>query len=139
MKKYHLVVLAFLLAFTSLGATPLRLARLKVVNKSGMQLEISLTGKDFEYFYYLRVPEGTRDWPAEQNYTLVPDTYSSSVYFVELWDPVYGHECSDKAQSLSVTRDVVMTVQACKFTPPNGGEPPAWIKYGGHNTKRKGR
>ncbi len=135
-KKLPLMVLALALALSSLGAAPIRLARLKVVNKSGMRLEISLTGKYKEYFYYLRVPQGTRLLPAEQDYTLVPDIYASSIYFVELWDPVYGHECTDKAQSLDVKRNVSIVVQACNTSPANGGEPPALIKYGGRSSKR---
>jgi hypothetical protein len=135
-KKILLILLALALVFTSLGAAPMRLVRLKVINKSAMKIEISLTGKNLEYFYYLHVPEGTRLSPAEQDYTIVPDTYSSSVYFVELWDPVYGHKCTDKAQTLDVRRNVVMIVFACAFTPPNAGEPPWLVKYGGRAIKR---
>jgi hypothetical protein len=130
------VAAARTLVFTSLGAAPIRLVRLKVVNKSAMQIEISLTGKHFENFYYLHVPQGTSLTPVEQYYTVVPDTYSSSVYFVELWDPVYGHKCTDEAQSLDVRRNVVLIVFACAFTPPNAGEQPSMVKYGGRPVKR---
>ena len=136
MKKTHLILLALSLVFTSLGAAPIRLVRLKVVNKSAMQIEISLTGKYFENFYYLHVPQGSSLTPVEQDYTVVPDTYSSSIYFVELWDPVYGHTCTDKAQTLDVRRNVVMIVFACAYTPPNAGEQPSLVKYGGRAIKR---
>jgi hypothetical protein len=135
-KKILLVLMALVLVFTSLGAAPMRLVRLKVVNKSAMQIEISLTGKYLDNFYYLHVPEGSSLIPLEQGYTVVPDTYSSSVYFVELWDPVYGHKCTDKAQTLDARRNVVLIVFACAYTPPNAGEPPSLVKYGGRLIKR---
>ena len=74
-----LIVLTLALVFTSVGAAPIRLVRLKVINKSAMKIEISLTGKCMGCFYYLHVPEGTPLSPAEQDYTIVPDTYSSSI------------------------------------------------------------
>ena len=135
-KRILLILLTLALVFTSLGAAPMRLVRLKVINKSSMKIEISLTGKYFENFYYLRVPEGSSLLPVEQAYTVVPDTYSSSVYFVELWDPVYGHKCTDKAQTLDVRHNVVLIVFACEFTPPNAGEQPSLVKYGGQSSKR---
>jgi hypothetical protein len=135
-KKLFLLLLALTLACTSLGAAPLRLVRLKVINKSGMGLEISLNGKYFEYFYYLHMPKGTRQVPAVEIYTVIPDTYSSSIYFVELWDPVYGHKCTDKSQTLDVERNVSLVVLECNINPPNAGEQPATIKYSAHPGKR---
>ncbi len=137
-KKILLVLLVVILALTSLGATPIRLARLKVINKSGRKIEISLTGKYREKFYYLHIPEGTRLTPMEQDFTLIPDTYSSSVYYVELWDPVYGNQCNTKGQSLDISHNVVLIVLACNLTPANAGETAALVKLGGRPTK-KGR
>jgi len=137
-KKILMILLALVLCLTSLGAAPLRLSRLKVINKSGRKIEISLTGKYQEKFYYLHIPEGTRLTPAEQDFTLVPDTYSSSVYYVELWDPVYGNQCNSKGQSLDINHNVVLIVLACDLTPANAGETAALVKLGGKSAK-KGR
>ena len=120
-----------------IGAAPLRLAKLKLINKSDMPIEISLTGKEEEKFYYLHLAEGSRLAPTEQVYTVVRDQYTSSIYYVELWDPVYGHQCSTKGQTLDITRDVQIVILACDRTPPNGGEKPSQIKYGGQNSRRR--
>ncbi len=74
--------------------------------------------------------------PVEQAFTVVPDTYPSSVYFVELWDPVYGHKCTDKAQILDMRRNAVLIVFACAFTPPDAGEQPSLVRYHGRAIKR---
>ena len=132
-----LVVFAFVLLGMSPAAT--RLARLTVVNKSGRAIELSLTGQETGTFYYLRLPEGTRLAPAEQVFTIVRDTYTSSLYYVELWDPVYGATCGMKSQSLDVTHPVRLIVFDCETNPPNAGDPPSLVKYAGHTSRRGGR
>lgn len=135
-KKWILLLLALLSLFL-IGAVPFRsaLIRLTVVNKSGREVDISLNGRDLEYFYYLTVAEGDGLSPTVQVFTVVPDTYTSQLYFVELWDPVYGYYCNSKSQAIDLTHNVRLTVLPCDRTPPNGGEAPSILKYGGRNRK----
>jgi hypothetical protein len=58
------------------------------------------------------------------------DQYSSTLYYIELWDPVYGYSCSSMDQILDITRNIKVVVSECTRTFPNGGEPPSIIKYG---------
>jgi hypothetical protein len=120
-----------------IGTAPLRLARLTVVNKADMAIEVSLTGKEAEQVYYLRIPEGSHSSPAEKSFTVVRDKYTSSIYYVELWDPVYGAQCDDKAQTLDLTHNSRVIVLACDRTPTSGGETPSLVKYGGQNQGRR--
>ncbi len=131
-----LALLLCLLALGLMGAKTAHLMHLTVVNKSGMKIEVSMTGKVEDVFYYLRLEKGTRQEPWIKTYMIVPDNYSSSIYYMEYWDPVYGRQCASKGQTLDVTRNVTIIVLPCKVTPPNGGEPPGLIKYGGRNIKR---
>jgi hypothetical protein len=137
-KKTFLILVILALSLISADKLPNGLKRLTVVNKSGRELEISLNGKTFNQFYYLNVPEGSRDVPVERYYTVVPDTYSASVYYYELWDPVYGNQCGTKGDTLDLRRNVKITIFECDTTPPNHGEPPANIKFAGSRGK-KGR
>jgi hypothetical protein len=142
-KKIIILLSIFSLVLVSAKCPPVKLKRLTVINKSAMAIEISMTGKELEKSYYLRIPEGSQKLPAETEFTVWADTYTSSIYYVELWDPVYGATCSNKSQSLDLTHDVRVTVLPCLITPPNGGEPPSIIKYAGRNTRtgntRRGR
>jgi hypothetical protein len=140
MNKKNIFIL-LVLGFCLLGSSPTatKLARLTVINKSGRAIELSLTGQDTEAFYYLRIPEGTRQVPNEKIFTIARDTYVSSLFYVELWDPVYGASCSTKAQVLDVNHNVTLIVFDCEITPPNAGDPPSVVKYGGHTSRRGGR
>ena len=135
-RKTILIMLLLTLGLASLGAHSIRLVRFKVINKSGRKIEVNLTGVYFENFYYLRISEGTREFPTEQVFTILPDSYTSSVYYVELWDPVYGNQCGTQGQTLDVTKNVTLTVLDCDLSPSNGGEQPAMVKLGGQNKKR---
>jgi hypothetical protein len=133
------VLLALVLMAVMSGST--RLVRLTIVNKSGLAIEIELTGSleecDEDYHYYLRVPEGDRLWPEEKVFTILPDKYTMSVYYVELWDPVYGYDCSSQSGTINATRNVRVVVSECTYTPPNAGEP-SMVKLGGSG-RRRGR
>ncbi len=138
MKKKKLLVI-FLLTLFSIGAStpPIRLSKLTIINKSGRDIEINLTGKYEENTYYLRIPKGDYIFPTEKIFTLIPDTYTTKLYYVELWDPVYGYSCSSKSQTLELTRNVRVIVLPCDRTPANRGEPPALVKYGGGGQRRR--
>jgi hypothetical protein len=130
MKKTLLFI--SLLTLLALGARPANgpLKRLTVINKSGMDIAIRLTGSDSENFYYLRIPAADRTTPTAKVFTVVRDRYSSTLYYIELWDPVYGFSCSSMDQILDITRNVKVIVSECDRIFPNAGEPPAIIKFG---------
>ena len=75
------------LILMSASSESIRLVRLTIVNKSGLDVEINLTGEEGENFYYLRVPEGDRSFPTEMMFTIIPDTYASLPYYVVLGIP----------------------------------------------------
>jgi hypothetical protein len=140
MKRKILTLL--LLSLLLIGASPVRTVRLTVVNKSGLPVDVSLTGKYLENTYYLRVPEGDKLFPEEKHIDLIPDMYSMSIYYVEFWDPVYGYDCTEGGKSVAITHSTRLTFLGCTYTPPNNGEPPAMLKYpqgAGGGGRRMGR
>jgi hypothetical protein len=127
MRKILLIIslLAILLIAASSAYT--KLYRLTIINKSGMDMAISLLGEDDNNQYYLRVPAGDRRSPTETIFTLVPDTYSINAYYIEPWDPVYGYTCNDPGgKTLVAERNIRLTFTECNYTPRNGGEPSMW-------------
>jgi hypothetical protein len=132
--KINLVIL---LALVLVSAKPIseRMAKLTIVNKSGMAIELRLTGSDTGSFYYLRLPKGDRIVPEEDVFWIVPDQYSSSLYYVQLWDPVYGYSCSSKSQSLDLRRNIRLMVFECDHRIAAPGEIPI-IKYGASSGRR---
>jgi len=128
-----------LLAILLIGAAPssgILLKRLTVVNKSGRELELELTGTCEDNWYYLHVPEGDRIYPSTTIYTIAPDVYSMQAHYIELWDPVYGYTCGDtSSRNVDATRNVRVTILECNLRPPNGGEP-SMIKLGGASGRR---
>jgi hypothetical protein len=128
MKKVQLF-LAFALALSSLGAAGLKTVRVTLVNKSGMPVEVRLTGKYQEHIYYVRLAEGDRTQPAEAVVDVIPDQYSMEIFYIELWDPVYGYTCGSGKQSAEVSHSARLTVLECAYQTPNNGEPPAILKY----------
>ena len=129
-----------LIFLTASHATP-RLIRLTVVNRSGLALEISLTGCCDDNVYYLRVPEGDRALPMVKEFTIIPDTYQVQPYYVQLWDPVYGYDCNNpSAKRIDMTHNTRILIDECTRTLPNSGEPPSMVKFGGAgNRGRRGR
>ncbi|MEW5869345.1 MAG: hypothetical protein AB1894_08725 [Chloroflexota bacterium] len=133
MKRIKRVMLLLaLLSLSMLGASPWaggRPAVLTVINKSGMVVEISLSGANLENAYYLRVPTGDRTVPTVKTFEIVRDQYASTLYYVELWDPVYGYSCSRDSQQLDLTRNVRVVVTECDRNASAPGEP-SMLKYG---------
>ena len=127
MKKTLLIIALLALLLIAARASYTKLYRLTIINKSGMELAISLLGEDDNNQYYLRVPAGDRRSPTETTFTLVPDTYSIKPYYIESWDPVYGYSCDDPgAKTLVAERNIRLTFTECNYTPRNGGEPSMW-------------
>ena len=138
MKKYLWLVSILALFLVSASSAKSSLKKLTVLNKSSMDIEMRLNGSDSDNFYYLRIPAGSEMMPTEKIFTVEPDEYLASLYYVELWDPVYGATCGLKAQSLDLRRNVRVVVRECDHQFAQPGEPPAVIKFGAP-TRRPGR
>ncbi len=138
MKKIFLIFALLSLLLVSAAPTPpIKLVRLTLLNKSDNDIEVKLTGKSCsQFYYYLRVPKGEYGVPVEKSFTIIPDTYSVDTYYVELWDPVYGHKCSDRTATVEIHHTTRIVIQSCKFTPPNKGEP-SIVKLGGTGTRHR--
>jgi hypothetical protein len=136
MTKKTLLALA-LLSLMLVGSypNPAKLIRLTVVNKSGLPVEIGLTGNLVDKFnqhltYYLRLQKNDPRSDVVREFTIVPDKYTMKFYYVELWDPVYGTHCGSTTLTVEAYHNVRVLVPVCTITPPNKGEP-SMLKVGG--------
>jgi hypothetical protein len=136
MTRKTLFVLA-LLSLLLVGSypKPAKLVRLTVINKSGLPVEIGLTGNLVDKFnqhitYYLRLQKNDPRGDLVREFTIVPDKYSMKFYYVELWDPVYGTHCGSTTLTVEAYHNVRVLVPDCKITPPNKGEP-SMVKVSG--------
>ena len=128
MKRIPFVLILFL-SLSALGSVTVRTVRVTMINKSGMPVEVRMTGTYREKIYYLRLPDGDRSYPTEAYADVVPDKYSFEIFYVELWDPVYGTKCGEGSNFAEVTHSTRLTVLECSNKTPNNGEPPAILKY----------
>jgi hypothetical protein len=82
MKKVSLLVLLAIVASTLLmAAIPTTIVRLTIINKSGFDVYMKLTGSDVtKAFYYLTVPSGTRDTPVVKVFTIMSDLYKRETW-----------------------------------------------------------
>jgi len=86
-----LVVILLVLPITASAQTeepdnPNRLARLQTINKSGAELEFTLTGVDTDYIKTFRIYPGTKYKPYKQNFDVPRGLYYYEVYYLE--DPL---------------------------------------------------
>jgi hypothetical protein len=140
------VLLTFaLLSLLLVGAypQPTKLIRLTVVNRSGLPLEIGLTGSLINKFnqhttYYLRLQKNDPRGDEMRVFTIIPDKYSMKVYYVELWDPVYGARCGTASLSVEAYHNTRVLIPVCTISPPNKGEP-SMVKLGGRRQCQKFR
>jgi hypothetical protein len=82
MKKVSLLVLLAILASTLLmAAIPTNIVRLTVINKSGYDVYMKLTGSAVtEAYYYLTVPAGDQDAPMVKVFTVMEDVYARETW-----------------------------------------------------------
>lgn len=82
MKKVSLLVLLAILASTLLmAAIPTTVVRLTIINKSGFDVYMKLTGSAVtDAFYYLTVPAGDRDVPTVKVFTVMSDLYQRETW-----------------------------------------------------------
>ena len=93
---------------------PDKLVRLTILNKSQYPLGIKLTGDNEANFYYLHVPKGDEEFPLEKRFTIARDIYQMQIYYIELWDPVYGTNCgSGRSGTIDAMHNTRMIVQDC--------------------------
>jgi hypothetical protein len=138
MKK--ILTLISLLTLMLVGAKqPIALVELTIINKSEMDIAIQLKGQDKVCankcdtikgeFYYLSVPEGSREIPYRKTFEIEKDTYGMQLFFIQTYDPVYGFKCPTPAPNLLVARrNIRLVVLPCDEYPNAVGEPSMW-KY----------
>ena len=126
MKSRKALLALALLSLFLIGTGPkrIKLIRLTVVNKSGLSVEIALTGKiKFNPYltntYYLRIPKNYTPIKVTKEFTIVPDTYSLHFYYLELWDPVYGTHCRSQTLSVEAYHNTRIVVPICTRSPRN--------------------
>lgn len=110
MKKVILLVLVVMVASALLmAATPTKLIRLTIINKSGDDVYMRLTGSALtEAYYYLTVPSGDRDYPEIKIFTIMSDLYDR-----ETWQ-CGGVKSTGNLIALSNTR---LTFVPCGWVP----------------------
>ena len=125
----RILMLISLFSLLLIGADrPVDAVRFTVVNKSGMEISISLLAQDAECasskdiirgeFYYLTVLEGDRSVPATKAFDIQRDTYVMQLYYNETYDPVYGYKCGTPAPNALLARNNTrLVVLPCDFTP----------------------
>jgi len=128
----RILLLSLLVSGFLMGLDPERLIRFTAVNKSGVELGIRLINEEKELNYYLTIPEGDQEFPAEREFTIIPATYQMQVFYQEWYDPVYGYpECEGlilPAQLIAM-HNLKITFWDCLNVPPARGEPhnrPFW-------------
>ena len=122
MKRF--IPFLLLLSLLLVSANQVRLVSFDVINKSGGKIAISMNGKSVEKFYYLRIPAGTREEPAETHFTVVSDVYTMQMYYFEPEVIVRYLRCKQpKPVNLSFAHDVRLVVLECIHEPIYTGEP----------------
>ncbi|MEW5871284.1 MAG: hypothetical protein AB1894_18575 [Chloroflexota bacterium] len=124
MRKMRLLFAIALLSLLAVSAGHARLVRFDVINKSGMDIAISMRGKELEQFYYLKAVKGDRLAPTEKNFTVVGDFYRAQVYYLQSEEPEEGYRCKQpKPTTLNMIHNVRLVVLECIREPIYTGEP----------------
>ncbi len=127
-KKFLLILSLLMIFMIGADCIPTKLIRFTVVNKSTFPIEMRLIGANYDQMYYLRIPEGSKEFPAEKVFTITPDIYTFQVFYVEYWDPVYGFECGALGSRIDASRNVQLSVHHCNAKIIGIGEYP-FIKF----------
>jgi hypothetical protein len=114
-----------LLSLTMIGASSLKPVVLTVVNKSGKEIAVGLVEANNYRAYYLHVPEGTKSTPTKEVFAIERGEYTMNVYYIQIYDPVYGYECDQPGSSTwMAVRNLRVTVKPCDAPAANRGERP---------------
>jgi hypothetical protein len=134
LRQYPAVLIASILALFLVSAEPSELVRLTIINKSEMEIAVQLISitqhcvnkldTSESRFYYLPVPEGSKELPNTKVYTIESNTYVMQVFYIETYDPVYGFKCTQPpVNMIRATRNMRVVIGGCKPLPVNAGEP----------------
>jgi len=134
LRQYPAVFIASILALLLVGAEPADLIRLTIINKSEMEIAVQLNSLPRTCinqadtietrFYYLPVPEGSKELPYAKVFTIESDTYTMQVFYIETYDSVYGFKCTQPPMNMiKATRNIRVVIGDCKSLPINAGEP----------------
>lgn len=137
-RKLTLIIILLVVTFTS-AASFERQVRLTIINQTDVDLAIRLENQRLELSYYLTIPPGDKDTPAEKIFTIVPASYIVTAYYMETYDPVYGYpKCGGKVQSATynLTVNTRLLFKPCPFAPSNAGEMGFW-KFGAPTFRRR--
>ncbi len=137
-KKVMLVLTLLSLLLVGACPKPTKLIRLTVVNKSGRSIEIGMTGSVIDKYnnknqYYLRIQKEDLRGSTLRVFTIVPDKYSLSIHYVELWDPVYGYKCKSASLTIEAYHNTRVEVPVCTQSSANQGEPSMYKVSGRRN------
>jgi hypothetical protein len=82
MKKVSLLILlVIVLSTVMMAAVPTKMVRLTIINKSGYDVFMKLTGSAVtDAFYYLTVPTGDADNPEVKVFTVMSDVYDRETW-----------------------------------------------------------
>jgi hypothetical protein len=120
MKKVSLILLLVILASVALmAAAPLKLVRLTFINKSGHVIYIKLEGKSEGNFYYLTVPEGSKEASTETTFTVVADVYDRTMWY----GPGGLCEGGSNSGELWAIKHAKFVFTPCGQPAPSNGEP----------------
>lgn len=129
MKKTILAIalISLLLIASSSKDDPVDTIRLTLVNKSEKEIAVQLIDgdyQDYDYIYYFKIPGGSRQFPTEKYFDIVPGRYNMQVYYLETYDPVYGFSCTQEFPvTLIARKNMRITIPECGHRPANWGEP----------------
>ena len=126
--KKALFILAILSILLIGAEKPVAVAKLTIVNKSGMDIAVQLTNfktdPEDKLFYYLRVDAGDHDAPSTKTFVIEKDQYFFQLFYIETYDPVYGYKCdTQQPTKLIFFRNTRLTFLPCGFNTCQPGEP----------------
>ena len=119
MKKtiLFIIVVIMIASLVIASGPPLRIVRLTVINKSGNDVYIKLSGSDLgNQFYYFTIPGGTKSYPVVRTFDVIEDVYTRAT--------TYGEGKYDQCVGLTTTGTLVMdknvrlTFTPCAYNPP---------------------
>ncbi len=122
-KKVLLVIAVLSLTFIGAGAP--KTVELTIVNKSDREIAVGLVEANQYRAYYLHVDQGTKSNPTKETFTIERAQYTMNVYYIQVYDPVYGYECEQPGSSTwEAIRNFRITVSPCDAKAVNRGERP---------------
>jgi len=77
---------------------------LTIVNRSNSDVALSLVGEDDDNQYYFTIPAADLSNSALKEFTITSGTYTSTLYYLDLWDPVHGYSCELDSEELSIPK-----------------------------------